>query len=161
MDGEPGSAAASGSALSWGRRYLMCPPTHFGVLYEINPWMHEEVLVDQEQALTEWEGLVATLREAGAEIEVMDQDPSVPDMVFTANAGIVNGNQFVPSHFRFPERQPETEIFAKWFAEALHECRSDLRDLLAICTACNRAMNRVYTFRAVGAFFQQKIFFAI
>uniref|UniRef100_A0A914CGD5 Uncoordinated protein 79 n=1 Tax=Acrobeloides nanus TaxID=290746 RepID=A0A914CGD5_9BILA len=34
------------------------------------------------------------------------------------------------------------EGFAKWFAEALHECRSDLRDLLAICTACNRAMNR-------------------
>ena len=49
------------------------------------------------------------------------------------------------------------EGFAKWFAEALHECRSDLRDLLAICTACNRAMNRVYTLWAVGAFFQQKI----
>ena len=117
MGSEPGSADRTGSALTWGRRYLMCPPTHFGVLYEINPWMHEEVLVDQEQALTEWEGLVATLRDAGAEVEVMDQDPSVPDMVFTANAGIVNGNQFVPSHFRFPERQPETEIFARWFAE--------------------------------------------
>ena len=23
--------------LSWGRRYLMCPPHHFGVLYEIGP----------------------------------------------------------------------------------------------------------------------------
>ena len=93
----------------------MCPPQHFGVLYEINPWMHEEVVVDQERALAQWETLAATLREAGAEVEVMDQDPSVPDMVFTANAGIVNGDQFIPSHFRYPQRQPETEIFATWF----------------------------------------------
>ena len=28
--------------------------------------------------------------------------------MFTANAGIVNGDQFVPSHFRHPERQAET-----------------------------------------------------
>ena len=36
--------------LSWGRRYLMCPPHHFGVLYEINPWMHEEVAVEHDLA---------------------------------------------------------------------------------------------------------------
>src|SRR3954464_9153983 len=102
--------------LRWGRRYLMCPPIHFGVLYEINPWMHAEVSVDPERALAQWEGLVATLREAGAEVEVGEQDPLAPDMVFTANAGIVNHRagaapQFVPSHFRFAERQPETELF--------------------------------------------------
>ncbi len=50
-----------------------------------------------------------------------DPDESVPDMVFTANAGVVNLRgqarpQFVPSHFRFAERQGETEIFAAWFA---------------------------------------------
>ncbi|MBI2710669.1 MAG: amidinotransferase [Actinobacteria bacterium] len=101
---------------AWGRRYLMCPPTHFGVLYEINPWMHTEVTVDRDRAQAQWEGLVATLRAAGAEVVVVDHDPSVPDMVFTANAGIVNGDQFVPSHFRFPERQPETDIFSDWFA---------------------------------------------
>lgn len=111
----------------WGRRYLMCPPTHFGVLYEINPWMHAEVVVDTDEAMVQWEGLVAALRGAGAEVVVMDHDPAVPDMVFTANAGIVNAappgdggasspGQFVPSHFRFAERQGETEIFAAWFA---------------------------------------------
>ena len=36
--------------LSWGREYLMCPPHHFGVLYEINPWMHEEVAVEHDLA---------------------------------------------------------------------------------------------------------------
>ena len=111
------------SELPWGRAYLMCPPEHFGVLYEINPWMHKEVAVDRDRAQLQWEGLVATLRDAGAEVVEMPHDPSVPDMVFTANAGIVNHRdgaapQFVPSHFRFAERQGETEIFASWFDDA-------------------------------------------
>ena len=91
--------------LSWGRRYLMCPPHHFGVLYEINPWMHEEVAVEHDVASQQWQDLVANLRLAGAEVVTMDPQPEVPDLVFTANAGIVNGTQFVPSHFRHPERQ--------------------------------------------------------
>lgn len=104
------------SVLAWGRRYLMCPPHHFGVLYEINPWMREEVAVEHDAASAQWEGLVANLRLAGAEVVTMDPHPSVPDLVFTANAGLVNGKQFVPSHFRHPERQGETEIDAAWFA---------------------------------------------
>jgi N-dimethylarginine dimethylaminohydrolase len=96
----------------------MCPPHHFGVLYEINPWMHEEVAVEHDAASQQWEDLVAALRLAGAEVVTMDPQPTVPDLVFTANAGIVNGRQFVPSHFRHPERQGETEIDAAWFAAA-------------------------------------------
>jgi N-dimethylarginine dimethylaminohydrolase len=104
-------------SLTWGRRFLMCPPTHFGVLYEINPWMHAEVAVDADRARKQWDGLVAALREAGAEVETIEQDAEVPDLVFTANAGIVSGDLFVPSHFRHPERRPETEYFARWFAD--------------------------------------------
>jgi N-dimethylarginine dimethylaminohydrolase len=103
--------------LTWGRRYLMCPPRHFGVLYEINPWMSREVSVDPDQALVQWEGLVATLEAAGAEVVVMEPEADVPDLVFTANAGVVNGGQFVPSHFRHPERRPETPINAAWFTK--------------------------------------------
>jgi N-dimethylarginine dimethylaminohydrolase len=107
----------SAGRLSWGRRILMCPPRHFGVLYEINPWMSQEVTVDTDRALAEWERLGATLGAAGAEVVEMEPRAEVPDLVFTANAGLVNGDQFVPSNFRHPERQPETEINAAWFAE--------------------------------------------
>ena len=103
--------------LSWGRRFLMCPPTHFGVLYEINPWMHREVTVDRDRAQEQWEGLVANLRAAGAAVDLQDPHPEVPDLVFTANAGIVNGRQFIPSHFRFAERQGETAFDIAWFRE--------------------------------------------
>jgi N-dimethylarginine dimethylaminohydrolase len=114
----------------------MCPPVHFGVLYEINPWMHREIAVDAERAMAQWEALAGTLRAAGAAVEVLEPQPHVPDLVFTANAGLVNGSRFVPSHFRHPERQPETPIFAAWFAahgwdvldlpaSALHEGAGD------------------------------------
>jgi arginine dihydrolase len=101
--------------LNWGYRYLMCPPEHFGVLYEINPWMHREVKVDLDRARQEWEGLASTLRAAGAEIELLEPHPALPDLVFTANAGVVNGSQYVPSHFRHPERQPEIAYDIAWF----------------------------------------------
>ena len=103
------------SELPWGRRFLMCPPEHFGVLYEINTWMHTEVKVDPDRARTQWDTLVATLRDAGAVVEILDPVPGLPDLVFTANAGIVNGRQFIPARFRHPERQGETPHDVDWF----------------------------------------------
>lgn len=104
-----------GEPLSWGRRYLMCPPAHFGVLYEINPWMHTQVQADRDRAEEQWEGLRSALQAAGATVEVQEPQDGVPDLVFTANAGIVSGRSFVPSYFRHPERQPETAHDIAWF----------------------------------------------
>src|SRR5688500_9148574 len=102
----------------------MCPPEHFGVLYEINTWMHTEVKVDADKARDQWDALVRALRDAGAEIEVQPPVPGLPDLVFTANAGIVNGSQFVPARFRHPERQGESPHDVAWFSEhgfSVHE----------------------------------------
>lgn len=93
----------------------MCPPEHFGVLYEINPWMHAEVAVDADKAREQWDGLAGALRAAGAEVEVLTPTPGLPDLVFTANAGVVRGDCFVPSRFRHPERQPEVARYVEWF----------------------------------------------
>ncbi|HEX7097578.1 MAG TPA: arginine deiminase-related protein [Acidimicrobiales bacterium] len=101
--------------LSWGRRYLMCPPDHFRVAYEINPWMHREVAVLHDEAVEQWQRLVDNLTAAGAEIELMEPAPHVPDLVFTANSGLVVGDRFVPSNFRHPERRPETPLDIAWF----------------------------------------------
>jgi N-dimethylarginine dimethylaminohydrolase len=105
------------TTLSWGRKYLMCRPDNFDVFYEINPWMHAEVKPDTEQAIAQFEGLVEALRAAGAELEFQPSVAGLPDLVFTANAGIVNGWQFVPAAFRHPERQGETEYDEAWFAD--------------------------------------------
>jgi N-dimethylarginine dimethylaminohydrolase len=42
-------------------------------------------------------------------------------MVFTANAGLVVGNKFIRSNFRFVQRQGEAPHFEKWFADHGYE----------------------------------------
>lgn len=103
------------TALGWGRHFLMCPPEHFGVLYEINPWMHREVAVDLDRARDQWGTLLATLVEAGAKVDLLDPQPDLPDLVFTANAGTVNHRRYVPSRFRHPNRRPEIAHDTAWF----------------------------------------------
>lgn len=104
--------------LDWGRHLLVCPPTHFDVLYEINPWMRADARVDRDRALAQWTTLVSTLRSAGATVEVLEPVPGLPDLVFTANAGIVDGRRFLPSRFRNEERRGEEAVFSAWFASA-------------------------------------------
>jgi N-dimethylarginine dimethylaminohydrolase len=43
--------------------------------------------------------------------------PGLPDLVFTANAGLVFGNRFFSSRFRHEVRARETPHFDAWFAE--------------------------------------------
>ena len=104
------------SDLTWGRRYLMCPPAHFDVAYAINPWMDLDVPVDRALAQRQWEALVAVLREAGAEIEVLEPVAGLPDLVFTANVGLVDGDTFIPARMRHAERQAESAHAERWFA---------------------------------------------
>lgn len=106
---------AEARELPWGWSYLMCPPEHFGVLYEINPWMKREVRPDRDLAYEQWHKLVANLRQAGATVKTMQPVESLPDLVFAANAGLVDGDRFIVSRFRYPERQPEAMYDAAWF----------------------------------------------
>lgn len=95
----------------------MCPPDHFDVLYEINPWMNRRVGVDPDLAHGQWNHLVEVLSGAGAVVEVMPAQPGLPDLVFTANAAIVDGGRAVISRFRDRERRGETPHDATWFAD--------------------------------------------
>jgi N-dimethylarginine dimethylaminohydrolase len=98
-------------------RFLMCPPDHFEVAYVINPWMeHHVAATSATGARQQWEAL-ATLVGEVAQVERIKPQSGVPDMVFTANAGLVLENRFVVSRFRHPERQAEEPHFAAWAAE--------------------------------------------
>lgn len=98
-------------------RILMCPPKYFSVEYVINPWMAgNEGSLDLELALRQWESLRDALSEV-AEIVLMEPRPHLPDMVFTANAGVVYGNKAIASHFMPHERRPEEPYLKTWFRE--------------------------------------------
>ena len=106
------------TSLDWGRHYLMCPPDHFTVEYAINPWMTTEVAVDSAAAHEQWSGIVAAIESAGGRVSTIAPDPDLPDMVFTANAGLVSDGVFAPARMRFPERGREPELAAAWAAAA-------------------------------------------
>src|SRR3954452_17788166 len=83
--------------------FLMCAPDHFEVAYVINPWMEGNVARGRSKlALRQWNALARLLGQV-AQVECIAAAPGVPDMVFTANAGLVLDNRFVLSRFRHPE----------------------------------------------------------
>ena len=98
-------------------RLLMCPPEHFDVTYEINAWMRIVDRPDGDLAGRQWRALHTLLTdELGADVALVSPQERLPDMTFTANAGLVYGRTFVPSRFRFAERQGEVPHFTQWFA---------------------------------------------
>ncbi len=99
-------------------RLLVCPPEYFQIDYEINPWMRRENAVVPSRAVSQWQTLMHVLeQDVGVGVERMQPVPGLPDLVFTANAGVVAGRRAVISRFRYPERRREEQYFAQWFRE--------------------------------------------
>jgi N-dimethylarginine dimethylaminohydrolase len=103
-------------------RLLVCPPDYFQIDYEINPWMRRENGVDPARAVRQWQALMTVLeQDVGVGVERMQPVQGLPDLVFTANAGVVVGRRALVSRFRYPERQREEAHFARWFGERGYE----------------------------------------
>src|SRR5216684_2642548 len=103
------------------RNLLLCPPDYYGIEYEINPWMDRTHKALPELAREQWQRLYQKLQSLGCRIELIPPQQNLPDMVFTANAGLVVGKRFIRSNFRFRERQGEERHFEAWFRERGYE----------------------------------------
>jgi N-dimethylarginine dimethylaminohydrolase len=101
----------------------MCPPDFYGIEYEINPWMSRSRGAERDTAASQWEGLVSILRGLGVQVELMKPQQGLPDLVFTANAGVVIRNCFYSARFRHEERARESPVFDAWFEENKFEVR--------------------------------------
>jgi lysine-ketoglutarate reductase/saccharopine dehydrogenase-like protein (TIGR00300 family) len=107
--------AARGKVMT--TRILMCPPTHFDVNYAINPWMEGNLhKPSQELAHQQWQRLYEILQ-TQVTIDCIEPQPGWPDMVFTANAGLVLRDTAIISRFYHQERQGEEPFFKKWFVD--------------------------------------------
>ena len=94
----------------------MCRPTFYTIAYEINPWMHLARQVNHQQAVAQWDQLYHTLTNTlRARVSLVPPRPRVPDLVFTANAGLVVGRTLIRSNFRHPQRQREEPIVERQF----------------------------------------------
>ena len=70
---------------------MMCPPDFFSVDYVINPWMAGNAGgLSLDRAREQWDTLSGKIGEY-ADVVTMERRPDLPDLVFTANAGVVYG----------------------------------------------------------------------
>lgn len=96
-------------------RFLMCPPDHYDVDYVINPWMEGNIhKSSRDRAVEQWQGLHQILKQH-AVVDLVPPEKGWPDLVFTANAGLVLGDNVVLSRFLHKERQGEEPFFKQWF----------------------------------------------
>ncbi|UAK30525.1 N-dimethylarginine dimethylaminohydrolase [Nocardia asteroides] len=121
------------------RKFVMCRPDHFDVVYSINPWMNPAEPVDRALAVEQWETLRATYAEYGHTVEVVPGVAGLPDMVFAANGGLIVGNRAMSARFTHPERAAEGPAYHAWFARyglpelvAAEECNEGEGDFLLV-----------------------------
>lgn len=94
---------------------LMCEPSRFEVSYVINPWMLGNINSSKRAlAARQWGRLHRALARH-AEVRLIEPVAGCPDMVFTANAGLVLGERVVLARFRHGERRGEERYFGQWF----------------------------------------------
>jgi ornithine aminotransferase len=102
---------------------MMSSPDQFEVAYAINPWMDPQqwsvsATRLKQDARRGWARLRATYEQLGARVSVQPAVPGLPDMVFTANAGLVLDRKVLLARFLFPQRQGE-EAHDRAFFERL------------------------------------------
>ncbi len=92
------------------KQILMASPEFFDVIYEINPWMSGNIgKIDKQKAKKQWLDLKDLLEKKGIIVHVQKYIPKIecPDMVFTANHGIVIKDTFIAANFLKKERKLE------------------------------------------------------
>lgn len=94
----------------------MCRPDFFGIEYEINAWMHLENAVNPLLAHKQWSALYTVYQELGETIDLVEPVAGLPDMVYSANAGLIWNGQVVLSNFRHSQRQREQPLWNAAFA---------------------------------------------
>lgn len=98
--------------------YLVCKPDFFDVTYEINPWMNKENRPSQTDAVVQWNGYLQALKDwLNVEVDFLTPTPNMPDLVFTANHGLVKDNRVVLARMNHSERGVEEPVFTKWFKQ--------------------------------------------
>lgn len=114
-------------------KILVCNPEFYGIEYSINPWMNIENQADRQLAVKQWTALISILKSIGAEVIEMPGEKNLPDMVFTANAGLYvkdgylnpDGKpigQIYLSNFKHPERQLERKYYHAFLKKIEYDC---------------------------------------
>lgn len=94
---------------------LMCPPDFYDIEYEINPWMDLSNKVDKELVQEQYFQLKSKFEELGTTVMEIPAQRGLPDMVYSANYGHIEGEIFIPANFKFEQRRKESSFAKEYF----------------------------------------------
>ncbi len=101
---------------------LMSRPEYFSIAEARNPFSYHNSGVDRALALAQWEQLRAAFQGVGLQVFVLDPQPGLEEMCFTANqafAGIDREDRSfaIPSRMLHRSRRDEVQFFSRWYAQ--------------------------------------------
>jgi len=110
------------------KHFLMCEPKFFEVCYVINPWMEGNLgKVNHELAQRQWQNLYDIISGL-AKVSLIYPVAGLPDMVFTANAGLVHKRvdgekEIIVSSFLHAERKAEAQHYQRYFSSRAYRVK--------------------------------------
>lgn len=108
--------SAAYNCRSMPKQILMSPADHFGLQYDINAWMHKHQSVNLQIAKQQWQNVYDIYtQQLGWEVRLCPPDSHLPDMVFATDCGLMIDGKILLSSFKYPQRQPESAHYEKWF----------------------------------------------
>ena len=107
---------------------LMCPPplqteTDAGIRSEcdLHEWGTHPCRFDRGAATAQWEGLRTVLEHLAVDVRTIPGRDGLPDLMFTADNALIDGDRAIVSHFRHRQRCGEARVVAQWLERAGYE----------------------------------------
>lgn len=99
------------------------PGSTYDLKYKINDWMDpSKNKINKQRANDQWLTLVNLIARLGSLVDIISVPE--PDGVFSANAGLVYGDKFILSNFKFEERKAEESYWLEWSENVKHPTTS-------------------------------------
>ncbi len=105
-------------------KVILCPPTYYNIEYEINPWMHIENKVTGQTVFDQYAMLKNTYQKLDIPFYEIIPSKGLPDQVYITDSGHPEGNIFIKSNYKYPQRKKESEIAADFFKENGYEIKT-------------------------------------
>jgi N-dimethylarginine dimethylaminohydrolase len=103
-------------------RVLMSCPEYFSILEAKNPFSCHTSGVDLPLALKQWDSLCHIFERVGLEVFLLEPQPGLEDMCFTASQAFVGVDRderafAIPSRMLHRSRRDEVEFFTRWYSK--------------------------------------------
>jgi N-dimethylarginine dimethylaminohydrolase len=103
---------------------ILCPPLHFDITYEINPWMNTQIQVNKNTVHQQYTSLKKMYESIGILFKEITPEAGLSDQVYTTDTGHAERNIFIKSNFRYPERRNESLLMAHFLEKKGYEIKT-------------------------------------